>query len=278
MMKLFTLFLPLCIGAGCGWGLRQRTSYLKRFVFAGVVLICVPVLLVLISNVLKSEALGWIGGLSLMVMILSTPLFAVGAMIGWLISSRHVPSEKSTVANEQNVQVPKSRPISARTISVRSASALPVPARKSKQFALLITIAGVASAFWILVAFGFRLNSQRVPAELDAGIGPAVFVLLTALAFGVRFAWLNRGRVIHRPNLFRRNRHPASKEIAKYTKWRVAMANDPRRQRYAALLDAGDVFWTPKRVEYDLNSQATTCCMHLVAIELAMREGGLRAA
>ena len=54
------------------------------------------------------------------------------------------------------------------------------------------------------------------------------------------------------------------------------MAADPRRRAYAERIKAGDTFWTPDRVEYDLDASATTCCVHLAPLERAMRAAGVR--
>jgi hypothetical protein len=64
--------------------------------------------------------------------------------------------------------------------------------------------------------------------------------------------------------------------MAERQAWLAAIAADPQRQRYAAMIAAGDSFWTPDRVEYDLDPRATTCCHHLAPIESAMRAAGLR--
>ena len=45
---------------------------------------------------------------------------------------------------------------------------------------------------------------------------------------------------------------------------------------YAAMVEAGDNFWTPERVEYDLDPHATACCEHFAPIESAMRAAGLK--
>ena len=45
----------------------------------------------------------------------------------------------------------------------------------SPQRGVLVVIAGVASAFWVVIAVGFRLNNQRAPAEINAGLAPETF-------------------------------------------------------------------------------------------------------
>lgn len=66
------------------------------------------------------------------------------------------------------------------------------------------------------------------------------------------------------------------KAMAERDAWIAAIAADPRRRRYFEMIQAGDVFWTPSRIEYDLDPAATTCCVHLAPIEAAMRAAGLR--
>lgn len=276
MTQVFAFLLPLVIGAGIGWWLRRRLSGVLRFVLAGVAVLFTPVLLILISNVFGSDTLGMIGGLSLLVMVISAPLLALGAIGGWLFSSHNVEHEKTPIVEEQSLNHKTKQPIEPTGVSASTITAPAVLSRLRLQRGLLVTMAGVASAFWVVIAVGFRLSNQRAPAELNAGLLPAFLMLLTALAYGVCQTWRSRGLFTPAPHAFMHIPRPASKAMAEYTSWRVAMANDPRRQRYAVMLDAGDVFWTPDRVEYDLNPRATTCCVHLAPIELTMRECGVR--
>jgi len=245
-------------------------------VLAGVAVLCAPVLLILISDMLGSNALGWFGGLSLMITVMSAPLLALAATGGWLLARRSAKHGESSVVSEPDLPLSTAQPTSLSSKSASTSTVSPVTGRWREQRGLLVVMAGVASAFWVVITIGFRLNDQNVPAELDAGLIPALLVLITTLTLGVRYLWPTHGMSTPAPRSFRRFPRLRSREMAEYKAWRAAIANSPRRKRYAEMLDAGDVFWTPDRVEYDLDPQATTCCVHLAPIELAMRECGLR--
>ncbi|MEO7431366.1 MAG: hypothetical protein ABIR62_04970 [Dokdonella sp.] len=263
------------VGAGVGWWLRRRRSGVLHCVVAGAAVLGAPLLLIVVSNVLGSDTLGWIGGLSLVVMVLIAPLLAVGAIGGWLFAGHQRELDPSTGVDEAALHIPLEQP-SVPADGRTSTSCAPAAAsRWSAQRSLLVAMAGVASAFWVVIALGFRVNHQRVPAELAAGFAPALLILVTAIALGLRRARQSRGPLTPAPRAFRRLHRPTSTAMAEYTAWRAAMAIDPRRQRYAAMLDAGDVFWTPDRVEYDLDPRATTCCAHLAPVERAMRQSGV---
>jgi len=144
--------------------------------------------------------------------------------------------------------------------------------------AVLIIAAGVGAGFWVVIALGFRLHDQPAPGGLDAGLLPAAIVLIVAVAMGVRRIWRNRvtglpsisiGRIV-------RTSREQSRAMTERKAWLAAVAADPQRRRYAALIEAGDVFWSPDRVEYDLDPTATTCCEHLAPLESAMRRAGLQ--
>ena len=139
----------------------------------------------------------------------------------------------------------------------------------------LFAAAGVASGFWVVIALGFRLHGQSAPAGLDQGLIPAVLVLIATVSLGLRAVWRHRG---WRVPVFsaRREAREQAEAVAKRQAWLAAMAADPRRQRYAAMVEAGDNFWTPERVEYDLDPHATACCEHFAPIESAMRAAGLK--
>lgn len=233
MTNIAGFLIPLFIGAGTAWWLRRRPSGV-RHVSAGVAVLCAPVVLILISNVLGSDALGWIGGLSLMVMVMSAPPLALGAMGGWLFAGHHGERDKTTVVEEAALHIPTQQSIEPAGVCASTLFAPSVRSRWSQQGGLLVAVAGVASAFWVVMAAGFRLNDQRVPAELNAGLAPALLILVTALALGVRHGWRSRGMFTPAPHAFRRIRRPASKAMAEYTAWRIAMASDPRRPVFPA--------------------------------------------
>ena len=94
------------------------------------------------------------------------------------------------------------------------------------------------------------------------------FALLIALGVGGVVGW--RALAMSAPV-----RSGDSRVRAERRKWLASLAADPRRHRYAELIEAGDSFWTSERIEYDLNPNATTCCEHLAQIESKMRAAGV---
>jgi hypothetical protein len=145
-------------------------------------------------------------------------------------------------------------------------------APRYRAFALAATF--VAAGFWVVLAIGFRLHDQRAPGGLDEGLIPALTALIITTTLGLRALWLNRSKAtpsIQIPTLTRK----PSVEMAERLAWIERMKLDPRRRRYAEMIETGDSFWSPDRVEYDLDAEATTCCAHLAPIESAMRHAGI---
>jgi len=127
---------------------------------------------------------------------------------------------------------------------------------------VLLFAMGVPAGLWVVLALGFRWHGQPIPRELVIGLVPACAVLIAIISHGLHGVWQRRNR--------------ASQATAERRAWLAAMAADPRRQRYAAMIEAGDILWTPESVEYDLNPRATACCEHLAPVESAMRTTGLK--
>lgn len=260
-LKLLALF---AVGAALGWSLKGRGSSVRRWVLTAIaILVGVPLALLAVAILLSHETLAWIGGLSLMIIGAAAVPVGLGALLGRALAPR------------------RHEPIQA-TASMKSdtpASAIPAPPRSHSltvnQRAMLFAAAGVASGFWVVIALGFRLHDQPAPAGLDQGLIPAALVLIATVSLGLRAIWRRLG---WRVPVFseRRDAREQAEATAKRQAWLAAMAADPRRQRYAPMVEAGDNFWTPERVEYDLDPHATACCEHLAPIESAMRAAGLK--
>jgi hypothetical protein len=147
--------------------------------------------------------------------------------------------------------------------------------RWNPQLGLLVVMSGVGAAFWVFIAIGFWWHHQTPPAAIRSGFSIAVVVFVAAIAFGVWQIRMRRGHLAPSFSYPPRRLKPSA-EMAQRQAWLSSLANDPLRQRYWQMIQAGESFWTLARVEYDLDPHATTCCRHLAPIESAMRAAGIR--
>ena len=123
---------------------------------------------------------------------------------------------------------------------------------------------------------GFWLDDRyEAPAVVTAFFPVALIVLVVALAAGARYVWTHRDEFVPRFSPIGSISLWPSKELARRRKWIGSMAADPRLRRYAEMIEAGDYFWTPERVAYDLDPHATATCTHLAPIESTMRAAGI---
>lgn len=83
---VLSLLVVLALGAGLGWHLGRRPRKTVHLVLAALALPGLPLLLLLLAGVLRSEALGWIAGLSLMVLAVVALPLALGVAAGWVLS------------------------------------------------------------------------------------------------------------------------------------------------------------------------------------------------
>jgi hypothetical protein len=254
------------LGLALGGFLRGSPQARKRIYLVAGVVFGAPVALLLFASVVGSDTLGLVGGLSLMVMFSLAPLLGIGMLAGWLLARGLRPNVPVDVEPKPRLllrDLPPSPP---------PASFTRVPFDRS----MLLIAASIASGFWVFIAVGFRLDGQRAPMGLDAGLLPAALVLLGTVVMGVRHAWPGLRDGIESISLRWSGRRELSREMAQYHAWAATLALDPKRKRYADMIAAGDYFWTAERVEYDLDPHATTCCPHVAPIEAAMREEGLQ--
>ena len=146
-----------------------------------------------------------------------------------------------------------------------------------EQRKLVLIVGSVPCLFCVTFAIGYWRLEPQVPLVLKIGFLPAAMFLGTAVSIWVRHLWINRTLRLDDFSLRRilRERRERKRARAEYQAWLTKIAVDPQRQRYYAMIQAGDVFWTPDRVEYDLDPHASACCKHLAPIERDMREAGI---
>jgi hypothetical protein len=148
------------------------------------------------------------------------------------------------------------------------------PALKTRR--VLLMAGGVLSSFWVMLGIGFWLDDRyEAPAVVTALFPVALLLLIVALAAAARYVWTHPHEFVPRFSSIGSVSLWPSKAMAERRKWIASMAADPRRRRYAEMIEAGDWFWTPERVEYDLDPHATATCLHLKPVESAMRAAGV---
>lgn len=264
MSEALPLIVIVCVGVAIGWWTRRRgIRLLPKVAKVAALVIGVPVLAFAVAVLIGSDTLAMLAGLSMMVLLPLAGLSLAGLGLGWLLAP-NMPEEQSAFPPQYQqpaASVPAAQP------------APPKIKLNPRQRMVLFVMPGVGSLFWVGLWLGFTLHDQQPPAGLTEGVVPAALVLLATTVLGIRWLWRRRDSVTQAValpdvsfNLFAN---------AKHKQWLDSLAADPRRQHYAARIRAGDTFWTPERIEYDLDPNATTCCAHLAPIESAMRTAGM---
>lgn len=229
------VLVVLCIGAALGALIFRRRGGLLRLAWMAGALVAVPFVLLGLANVFRSDALGWMGGLSMIALLVAAVPLGIGLAIGAAWSAWRRPPEPPQPV----------RPIPREPGSSGQPLSPAVDARAAIEFArkgaLLVAMGGVLAGFWVVITVGFHLNGQAAPPILDQGLVPAVVVLVISLVLTVRTIW--RG-------------------------WpgQSLGARDPGRP--AAQVAA-------ERARYERDPRATATCEHLVPVERAMRDAGI---
>lgn len=185
---LIVMLVALAAAAGLGAWLGRQPGRRGWHLAVGAAAVPAALLALFpVAQVLRSDALGWVAGLSLMALgAFGLPL-AVGLAIGWFwVRRRGAPPEA---------------PPSSGSATAVDALALPDPVADAaraglwaRQRGLLMAIAGIGAGFWVGIALGFRLHGQAAPAPLDAGLPLAAAVLALTVAAGLRWLWRRRPR------------------------------------------------------------------------------------
>lgn len=243
------LLLTLLVGAALGWYFRRRPLRAPRRTIAWLVAIAIgaPLLLLWAANILNNDALGWMAGLSMMVLLASAPVLGLGGLLGWWLAGRSSGPDASGSQGGAQARIPSreappsvSSSASSRGTANVALNISRVPSWWNPQLGLIVVMAGVGAAFWVFIAIGFWWHHQTPPAAVSSGFPLAVVVFVTAIVFGIWQIRMRRGH-LSTPSSFRSRRLTPS-----------------------------------ARVEYDLDPLATTCCPHLAPIESAMRAAGIR--
>lgn len=297
-----SLLVVLAIGAGLGGYLGRRPRRAGRLALAVLAVPGLPLLLLLLAGVVGSPVLGWIAGLSLMVLAMVAVPLAAGVAAGWVVSRRqrlHLDARASAAAPARTDPGLPERaaaaapvtgqaacpPAHAATSSAAAPQGAPAscgltgplqplpPLHPSARLGLLLAMMWVAAGFWLVLALGFRVNGGG-PSWLQRGLWPAASVVLALLIVGVRrLPWRSTMRQL----LMSRRTVPAhagQANLAQRRHWLAALEANPQTRPYAERIVAGDLFWNPERVAYDLERSATACCQHLAPLERALRSEG----
>jgi hypothetical protein len=243
----------------------------RRILLAGaLVLLGAPVALFLVAVVIGSDTLAFLAGLSLMVILSFAPLIALCGLLWWLVWGRR--RGQPVTANSSPPPVATAAPVTPSPV-LGGDDALQWLSRRR---GVLLMAAGILAGFWVMLAVGFWLDDRyEAPALVNTLFPVALVVLIVALAAAARYVWTHRDEFVPRFSSIGSVSLWPSKDMARRRKWIAEMAADPRRRRYAEMIEAGDSFWTPERVQYDLDPQATATCAHLKPVESAMRAAGV---
>lgn len=169
------VLLALCAAAGW-WSTKLARHDVKRLLLAALALPALAVGAIFVSGLLGSDTLGWLGGLSLMVMAFLAVPVGIALTIGWWFG-RFTGRRPDEPAAPPPAVVPD---------SLRAEAIARLAARWQRQRGVLLTMAGVLAGFWVVIGLGFRLNGQAAPAIIDTGLVPAALVLLVVLALGLK--------------------------------------------------------------------------------------------
>jgi hypothetical protein len=183
MDDTFALVAVVAIGVALGWWLEGRAPSTRKRIFkaTGIVL-GVPAVLIVVASVVRSDTLGWIGGLSLMILLAVAVPLGLGVLVGKFVG-RSRRRDRESAAGEQLAPVPsvnKPPPPQSR------------PLVSAQHFGVFIAAAGILSGFWVALALGFRLHDQPIPVELRGGLLPAALVLIATVTIGLRALWQRR--------------------------------------------------------------------------------------
>lgn len=260
---LFPLAL-LIIGVGAGYFFTRSRRARRYGVIAAAALFATPIILFIVANARDSETLAWVAGIGMMMLWACAMVLGVGALVGWFLAQRSLKAQPAARA-----AAPLQTPTSATPVRIDIRNLSPEQRRT-----LLVALSGPA-LLWVVITIGFWINEPYTPGLLVAGFLPALIVVITAFVMAARHMHANFRMPSFSIGAAVRNARERARSMAEHKAWLAKIAADPQRQRYYAMIQAGDVFWTPERVEYDLDPRSTACCQHLSPIEGAMREAGI---
>lgn len=253
-------------GVGLGYGLTRNQGARKVGLIVAGILFATPIVLFLLANALNSETLGWIAGIGMMVLLAGTLLLSLGALVGWWLARRSlVTAPPSSVQRIAPAPAPKAVPSAG--IDIRNLS--------PQQRSTFVIVTSGPALLWVVITIGFWINEPYVPGILIAGFLPTLIVVIAACWMAVRHIKENWSMPSFSFKTALRNARASSRSMAEHKAWLARIAADPQRRRYYDMIQAGDLFWTPDRVEYDLDPHTTACCKHLAPIERDLRDAGI---
>lgn len=206
--RLYWLAL-IGIGVGLGWRLGARPRP-WRGLAPWLALPLLPLALLPVAQLLRSDALGWLAGLSLIFgLALGGPLLLALAAGGALRRILRPPAATTAPSagpprepgpgptalaptRSQFQPEPPStlQPLGRIAARRRALAALPWP--------LLAVVAAIGAGFVLALNLGFHWHGQSAPAPLAAALGPAGGVLLAALGYAGGRWWRYRSHAARR--------------------------------------------------------------------------------
>lgn len=135
----------------------------------GIGLLALMFALIPLSGLLGIDALGWMGGLSLMFLLPTLAPFLIGYGIGWAIAARRLPLPapwRHADIGTEGVQAP--------------------PLLDAQRIDALLVVAGVGAGFMIVIGAGYFLNDRSGPALLGQLLWPGLALMAAIIAVAVR--------------------------------------------------------------------------------------------
>jgi hypothetical protein len=230
------------LGLVAGWWLaRQPRSRQWRWALGALAVALLPVAGLALSQLLRSDALGWMAGLSLMVFLPLGAPFALGAALGWAIGwlagrtrmgKAATPGDARALASKPTPR-PSRLPDDRQEHADSTVSMASLSPRSPDSLGAQLAVVGVGAGFVLMIAAGFRISGGPAPAGLDHALWPAAAVLAAVIAWFVRVM---------------------------VPRWRGHAVRRRAAER-----------WTGDGIAADLDPQALACCEHLQPVERALR-------
>ena len=141
-------------------------------------------------------------------------------------------------------------------------------------FGLLAAMAAVGAGFVVVLWAGFTLHHDAMPPVIEHYHLAAILIVAAALAYGLyhRASGARGGMVGSRLRREVRLKHADWREERRLRL--IEMRNDPILSAYADRIESGES-WSDAQIAYDLEPDTPATCLHLAAVELAMRRAGI---
>ncbi|MES2464695.1 MAG: hypothetical protein V4671_29380 [Armatimonadota bacterium] len=148
----------------------------------------------------------------------------------------------------------------------------------SPLLSLLIAMACVAAGFFLVIKIGFLIHGDPLPEPFESSVltGAATMVVVTGFAATVVRIIHAVGTAVSRARIRREadGSALAYREARRLRVAELAADPDPKRARYAPLVEQGES-WPEQNIAYYEDPESVITCVHLQPVERAMRRAGI---